>query len=473
MSNYSQEAAKQEIYKAINFLSQNKFAEAESICKDLLLDHENSDAYHILSSLKLKDKEFDSSIELVNKAISIDSSNIGYYVTLGCAQSSIEKYADAAETFKDAIEINNKVSQVHFYLGEAYRKLTKYNLAIKAFKKSIEINKDHSSALLFLGISYVEIKEFELAKNAFKKCIDTNPDFIEAHINLAMLHLLTGNYKDGWEEFEWRLKLKAFENDISGKPWNGESLSNKKLLIIDEQGFGDTINFIRFAQDFHKDDCEVILQTKPELAELMNQQKWINHVTTQKYDGEYDYFIHLLSIMKIIDWSPDNHKNNFPYLTYESSHTECIKNHKINIGLVLQTSLSNDHNHRSIPYEMLKECFDSSKHNVISLDYKENQNEYINDIFDCKADYKDFNELASIIDNLDLVISVDTAVAHLSGALNKNTWLLLPYVPGWRWDLNFIDSTPWYNSLILFRQDQISNWDNVINTIKLELMNYE
>ena len=469
MSKYSQEAAKQEIYKAINFLSQNKFSEAESICKDLLLDHENSDAYHILSSLKLKNKEFDASIEMVNKALNIDSSNIGYHVTLGCAQSSIKKYADAVKTFQNAIEIDNKVPQVHFYLGEAYRQLKKYNLAIKAFKNTVKINKDHPSAFLLLGISYVEIKGFEQAKNAFKKCIKMSPDFAEAHINLAMVHLLTGNYREGWEEYEWRLKLKTFENDKLGKVWNGESLTNKRLLIIDEQGFGDTINFIRFAHDFYKDDCEVILQTMPELADLMKQQKWIKVVTTQKYDGEYDYYVYLSSIMKVIDWSPDNSKNNFPYINYKSSHVDCIKNDRVNIGLVLQTSLSNDQQHRSLPYERLHGCFDSSKFNVISLDYAENQKKHINDVFDCKADYENFHTLASTIDKLDLVISVDTSVAHLSGALNKTTWLLLPYVPGWRWDLNFIDTTPWYDSLILYRQDEIDNWDNVVNQIKLDL----
>ena len=133
MTEDSKDIIEQDLNKAINFLGQNKFSEAESICNQILKEKDNSDAYHILSSIKLYKQEFNQSIELVNKSIEINSENPGYYVTLGCAHSASKDYKNSIKAFKKAISLNAEVAQVHFYLGESYRKLKKYNAAIASF----------------------------------------------------------------------------------------------------------------------------------------------------------------------------------------------------------------------------------------------------------------------------------------------------------------------------------------------------
>jgi tetratricopeptide (TPR) repeat protein len=143
MSNENKDKTQQELNKAINFLGQNKFSEAESICEEIIKVTPNSDAYHILSSIKLYNQDFDESIKLVDESIKLNNKNPGYYVTLGCAYSASKEYFKSVEAFKGAISLNDKIAQVHFYLGESYRKLKKYNDAISSFYKTIEVSPDH------------------------------------------------------------------------------------------------------------------------------------------------------------------------------------------------------------------------------------------------------------------------------------------------------------------------------------------
>ena len=152
---------------------------------------------------------------------------------------------------------------------------------------------------------------------------------------------------------------------------------------------------------------------------------------------------------------------------YKKNH---LSNDKINIGLVTQTRKeTGDEKSRSIDIEKFKGVFDKQKHHVISLDYFSNQQDNENEITNVVPQIKDFSDTANIIQNLDLVISVDTVVAHIAGSLGIKTLLCLPAVPGWRWDLNYSKTTPWYSSLELFRQPIHNDWDTVINEIKVEI----
>ena len=192
----------QEINKAINFLGQNKFLEAENTCLKIIDSGDNADAYHILSSIKIYQQEFEDSIKYVKKSIAINNENPGYHVTLGCAYSAKKDYESSITAFKSAIKINNKIAQVHFYLGESYRKLKKYNDAISSFYNTTELSPDHVGAYLLLGVVYQEKKQFDLAINAFQKCIEIMPDYAEAHLNLGLCYLLIGDYENGWREYE-------------------------------------------------------------------------------------------------------------------------------------------------------------------------------------------------------------------------------------------------------------------------------
>ncbi len=468
MSDDKSEIVKQEINKAINFLGQNKFSEAEKVCNEIINQSDNADAFHILASIKIYKQEFNESIDLVKKSLKINSSNPGYHVTLGCAYSAAKKYEESVKPFKEAIKLNNKIAQVHFYLGESYRKLKKYNDAISSFYKTLELSPDHVASHMLLGIVYQEKKQFDLSIKSFKTCIDIMPDYPEAHINLGLCYLLIGDYDNGWREYEWRRKLYKQKTNQLTNEWTGQSLEGKALLILDEGSNDNLIHFIRFVRELKKDNCKILLQCNEEAYELFTKQDWVDEVIAPDVFPEHDYYIHIGSLMNVLKFNPNQSNQDFPYISVSKKNYKILKSDKLNIGLTLeQDRESNSHDDETVDIKFIDNLF-TSNHNVIALDkYIDCQN--LISFHNCKYDYSNLHELSQLISRLDLVITVDHVVAHLSGALNIETFLMIPFVPNWRWEIAHRNSTPWYKSVKIFRQDFPDDWNSVIKRVKKEL----
>lgn len=463
----TEEKIKQEINRAINMLSQNKLSEAEVICHQILTQESNADAYHILSSIKIYKREFEDSINLAKKSISLDDSNAGYFTTLGCAYSASNNYSDAIDAFNNAIKIDNKIAPVHFYQGEAYRKLKKYNDAISCFYSAINISEDYVAAHMLLGIVYQEKKQFELAIKSLEKCVEIMPDYPDAHLNLAMCYLLTGNYPSGWQEYEWRKKITSDIVNLNGDEWSGQNLDDKKLLILYEGSYPDLLQFITLARELKKDGCKLIIQSDKFFAPLLERQDWIDGVVIASNDCEYDYFIHVGSLPYLLNYDPNKNPYDTPYLIIDKKDYKFFSDEKNNIGLICQSDeKSKSHGDDSISLDYFKDTF-NDKHNIILFDKLENNKlpEFINHNYL----YSDAADLAQIINSLDIVVTVNHFIAHLSGALNKTTYLLLPYVPNWRWEISHRNTTPWYKSVKIFRQDFPDDWKSVIIKLKEEL----
>jgi len=466
---------KPEITQAINAFSNKKFAEAEKICLEVLSKSDDADANHIIGCIRMGEKKFDESIEYINKSLAKDPDNLGTLISLGCAQSSSKDYKNSITSFNKVIKKKSDISQVHFYLGEAYRQLEKYEKSLESFKECLRLTPDHIGCQMMIGVIYEELKRFNQAIDFYKSCIDTYPEYIAPHVNLGMCLLLTGNYEEGWDEYEWRLKLpkEIYQKEFKKPKWNGEDLDNKKLLIICEQGFGDAVQFIRFAESLSKGGATIFIMSPDELKSLLVNQKGVNKVLG--YDDtlpEYDFYTYMLSIPKILKWEPKMDTQRFPYLKVEEKNLPFIVKDKINIGILTQTRRgASDEKYRSIELSKFSGVFEKQKHNIISLDYFANEDTSNNGIIDVFPEINDVADTANIIKNLDLVICVDTLVAHIAGALNKKTWLMLPAVPGWRWDLNYPSSTPWYPSIEIFRQQTNNDWDTMINNIRDKLNN--
>ncbi len=454
----------QEINKAINFLGQNKFLEAENTCLKIIDTAENADAYHILSSIKIYQQEFEDSIKYVRKSIAINDENPGYHVTLGCAYSAKEDYESSVTAFKSAIKINNKIAQVHFYLGESYRKLKRYNDAISSFYNTTELSPDHVGAYLLLGVVYQEKKQFDLSIRAFQKCIEIMPDYAEAHINLGICYLLVGDYENGWREYEWRRKLLKSSDDKLAKEWSGQNLENKTLLVLDEGSNENLIHFIRFIRELKKESCKVIVQCSEEARTLIDDQKWIDKSIVGNDYPEHDFYIPIGSLMNVLKYNPNHHQQNFPYIEVGIDQKDKINSDHLNIGVVFETDRnSNAHDDESIEPGLMKNIFNDN-HNVICLD-RYITNDTLPDYCSEVSDYSNLQELSKVISKLDLIISVDHVVAHLAGALNIDTILILPCVPNWRWDMNFRNTSVWYKSFKVIRQQIPGDWTAVMNKL--------
>ena len=442
---------KEQITKAINAFSQKRFDEAEGICLKILSENNNSDANHILGCIRMSEGKYDESVTYINQSLSINPEDIGALISLGCALSSKKDYKESISVFKKVISLKNDISQVHFYLGESYRQIQKFEESLDSFKKCLSLTPDHIGCQLMIGIIYEELKKFDQAINFYKSCIETYPDYIEPHINLGMCLLLTGNYSEGWTEYEWRLKLptQVYEMKMTKPKWTGQDISNKRLLVIAEQSLGETFQYIRFAKQLAMEGAKVIVMSQPEAIQILKEQKWITDVIDYEDTTEYDFYTYLISIPKILEWSPDMDTQKFPYVTVTNNSNEVIGAGK-NIGVMMKadSSLSN-YKQISIPEDQSKLIFEKTDYNIIDL-----------------GTFNNIVELSEVIKDLDLVISIESDVVHLAGSLNIPTWVLLPVVPKHTWDLSYKDTTPWYPSMRLFRQESRDDWTGVIKEVK-------
>ena len=446
---------KEQITNAINAFSQKKYSKAEEICSQILSKNNNADANHIIGCIRMSQGNYKESILFIKKSLDINPNDIGALISLGCALSSKKDYRESIIAFKKVINLKADISQVHFYLGEAYRQIEKFNDALDSFKKCLSLTPDHIGCQLMIGIIYEELRKFDQAISFYKSCIETYPDYIEPHINLGMCLLLTGNYKEGWKEYEWRRKLPAevYNLQFTSPEWTGQEVLNKRILIVAEQSIGETFQYIRFAKQLAVEGAEVILMSQPETLNILKHQDWIKEVIEYGDTTDYDYFVYLISIPKVLEWSPDMDTQVFPYLNIKNNTVAETVSTKKNVGVMINanSSLSN-YKQISVPHDGLNLIFQKSGHNIIDLDKFDN-----------------FDDLSGVIKNLDLVVSIESDLVHLAGALNIDTWIMLPIVPKHTWDLSYKDTSPWYPSIKLFRQEMTGDWSGVMKKIEDKL----
>lgn len=446
---------KEQITNAINAFSLKKYSKAEEICSHILSKNDNADANHIIGCIRMSQGNYKESILFIQKSLDINPNDIGALISLGCALSSKKDYQESIVAFKKVINLKEDISQVHFYLGEAYRQIDKFNDALDSFKKCLSLTPDHIGCQLMVGIIYEELRKFDQAISFYKSCIETYPDYIEPHINLGMCLLLTGNYKEGWNEYEWRRKLPAevYNLQFTNPEWTGQEVLNKRILIIAEQSIGETFQYIRFAKQLAVEGAEVILMSQSETLNILRHQDWIKEVIEYGDTTDYDYFVYLISIPKVLEWSPDMDTQVFPYLNIKNDNVAETVGTQKNVGVMINSnsSLSN-YKQISVPYDDLNLIFQKSGHNIIDLEK-----------------FDDIDDLSGVLKNLDLVVSIESDLVHLAGALNIDTWVMLPTVPKHTWDLSYKDTSPWYPSVKLFRQEMTGDWSGVMKKIEDKL----
>lgn len=325
------------------------------------------------------------------------------------------------------------------------------------------------------------------ATDIFEHLTAEAPGEAEAHFSLAMCYLLTGDLRNGWREYQWRLKTERMAVPSTGAPyWNGESFNGKTILIIGDQGYGDAVQFVRYARDIKARGGTVILTCHPELSRLLTGCAGVDRVisfrsSVSPQDTAHQIQIPLLSVPGIFSPTIETIPAHVPYLHIppdagkEALAEINIQTNVFRIGLTWAgrpTHLGD--RQRSMKLEQFNALFNIEGVKFFSLQKGEPANELKSisqgSIFDLGRYLGDFADTAAAIQALDLVISVDTAVAHVAGALAKPVWTLIPFVPDWRWMLNREDS-PWYPTMRLFRQSKPGDWTSVIERVATQLTN--
>jgi Tfp pilus assembly protein PilF len=358
--------------------------------------------------------------------------------------------------------------------------------ALQCFQKSIQFNPGYAKAYYNLGLLYQEKNQIDEAVTYYRKALQIIPDWAETHWDLSHILLLSGDFGQGWKELEWRFRCKDYFNySYYPQPvWNGCDIAGRTILLHAEQGFGDTIQFVRYAPLLALRGAKIILDCQKELASLLRTVTGIDHVI--RYGEQlpkFDTICSLLTLPLIFETTLDNIPVKMPYVTVAPSlvqkwqHKVQEHNAQFRVGLVWagKREHKNDRNRSCSPeifWPLLKNAnitFYTLQKGDAAVQIKNAPKE--RNLVDYTPEIADFADTAALIENLDLVITVDTSVAHLAGALGKPVWTLLPFVPDWRWLLNREDS-PWYPTMRLFRQPSPGDWDSVITRIIKELKVY-
>ena len=338
---------------------------------------------------------------------------------------------------------------------------------------SIEALNNRASVLQALG-------RFDEALASYDRIHEIAPDHAQAQLNRALLLLLTGEFAKGWPAYEWRRKLPSWvDRGFAQAEWSGEDISGKRLLLHAEQGFGDTIQFARYAELAAKRGANVILEVQPPLAPLMNRLFGVEVVAAGRDPlPPFDLHCPLLSLPHVFATELATIPARASYIIAPAERIEAwtsrLPKHGLRVGLAWSGHRDNARDtERSIAFERLLPLFSVPGTSYVSLqkDVRAADEQVLSpctNLLDLRANLRDFADTAAVIAHLDLVITVDTAVAHLAGAMGKPVWLLLPRVPDFRWLLDR-DTSPWYPSARLFRKGPADTWDDVVASVAVEL----
>ena len=439
-----------------------------------------------------KQKKYEQAIEIFKIALKTDPEYFELFSNIGACYNKIKKYDEAIESLNIAIEKNPKNAGAYTNLGNVYNKIYDYKQAAKLHEKSIELEPKGSNAYSNVGTSYKYLGQIKKSIDSYKKAIELDPNFVNAHFDLSTMYLAKGDYKQGFDEYEWRFKKEEMiphiikNKDIFSKPMftGKEELSNKTILLHSEQGFGDSIQFIRFLSEFKKKfPCKIAVKCRDELKELF---KCISEIDVLTHRNEptpdFDYHLPIMSMPKLLALKTNKDlSKQTPYLFANKDKEFDIKSTKghLNIGICWSASVSGEsYEGKVFDLKYFEPLLNNPKITVYSLQVGEGSEDikrlgFENKIIDLTDKLTDFSKTASFMKELDLVISSDTSVAHLAGALNVPVWIPLQKVPDWRWQ-NKGEISAWYPSAKLFRQKTARSWDSVFQSIYAKIFsNYK
>lgn len=425
----------------------------------------------------------DDSLADYNEAIRLDPDYAGAYVNRGNLFKDIGRLSDALGDYNEAILINPKCEEAYSNRGNLLKDAGKLDDALEDHSKAIQINPNYAEAYSNRGGVFRDLGRVDDALSDYHRSIQVNPNYARGHFNYSMVLLLLGRFIEGWKEYEWRWKTKEFirkKNGIQGPLWNGSELNGKTILIYSEQGNGDTIQFIRYVSQIKKYGGRVVVKCPQSLKRLLSHVDGINLLVVEGDSvPEYDVQLPLLSVPHILKTDEYSIPADIPYIFPEDDLSiESLSYSYINVGIVWAGSPThkNDRN-RSIKVDYFVPLASIPDVQLYSLQVGTRSSDLDspavdNNIVDLSSNISDYKDTASCINKLDLVITVDTSVAHLAGAIGKTVWVLLPFSPDFRWLLE-CDDSPWYPTMRLFRQNKRGNWGEVFENVAQALREYE
>jgi len=389
----------------------------------------------------------------------------------------LTRLTEAVASYDRAVEIRPDFAEALSNRGSALEKLARYEEAVASFDRAVALRPAYSGAFSNRGIVLRQLQRFDEALADFASAIAASPSNAEAHFGEAEVRLLRADFDRGWREYEWRSRaqqLRHSQRNFARPLWLGQNdIAGKTILLHAEQGLGDTIQFCRYVPLVAQRGARVVLEVQDSLKELMSSLAGATEVVaSDAVLPEFDLQCPLLSLPLAFATRLETIPSAVPYLQASSSavakwNTRLGPNRRLRVGLAWSGRPMP--RHRSIPLGSLLSLLDMDATFVsLQKDVKPEDASILSersDLLHFGDDLQDFTETAALIANMDLVISIDTSVAHLAGALAKPIWVMLPFTPDWRWLLDRDDS-PWYPTARLFRQSETRSWEGVIARVR-------
>jgi tetratricopeptide (TPR) repeat protein len=455
----------------------------------LKLNPDYAEAHYNLGCTLHDQGKFKEAATHYERAIALHPMLAVAHYNLGTVLKNQGKTVEAITHYRRAAVIDPTNSDVHYNLGTALKDLGKYKEATTHYERTLVLKPDYVEAHNNLGVLLQDEGQLDAALAHFQKATTIKPDHVESHVNEAMTLLLTGNLADGWRKYEWRWRLKGVKPFETNKPlWDGSDLRGKTILLHGEQGLGDCIQFVRYASLIKDRGGRVLVMCPSVLTRLFKTMNAIDLVIpddTKSSPPDYDYHAPMLSLPMLLGTTLDTVPNTVPYLFAPVDQIAVWADQlrpttDLKVGLVWAGNSRSNHpsayavdRRRSMQLNQFAKFANTPGFQFISLQKGEPARQLETPppgltVIDCMNDVQDFADTAALIANLDLVISVDTSVVHLAGAMGKPVWVLSRFDGCWRWLRNREDS-PWYPTMRIFRQPSAGDWQSVIENVELAL----
>jgi|SRR5665213_130057 len=436
---------------------------------------------------------FVDAVALYNAAIRMAPDLAPAHFNRAAALHSMKRYDEAVEGYDQAITLKPHNASAHHNKGVSLREMSRLNEALCSCDRAIEINPNYAEAYSNRGLVLQEQMQLQDALCSFDRAIELKPGYADAYWNKSLCLLLMQRFDEGWQLYEWRknglTESKPFPTSsrsvwASEPEWLRQEVKGKTLLIHSEQGLGDTIQFCRYALLAEAAGATVVLSAQDSLARLLKKlSPTIRIVGSKATIPHFDHHISLLSMPLAFKTGLNNIPAIVPYLKAEPERRKKWNDKIGSSGFKVGICWQGDNRRtidigRSFSVKHFERLSKIPSVRLISLQ-KNVGTEQLLDLpagmtveslggdFDAGPDA--FVDSAAVITGLDLVITSDTAIAHLAGALGHATWLVLKYLPDWRWHLNRADS-PWYPAMRLFRQPSRGDWASVFTEMEEQLV---
>jgi len=401
---------------------------------------------------------------------------------LGSALSRQGKLHEAIASYRCALDHKPECVETRLNLGSALQDSGLLEEAIDCYRQALELNPVFADALSNLGTAYQEQGRFEDAADCYDRTLELSPNSAGGHSNRATLMLLAGDFENGWPEYEWRWKTGQLQLREYPQPrWDGQPLGGKTVILHSEQGLGDTIQFIRYATAVEALGGTVVVECPKSLVKLLANCPGIDRLVGQGDElPPFDFYAPLLSLPGVFKTTLDTIPAHVPYLFADRTLVDewreklsGIDGFRIGINWHGRAGQM-EFRKRNIPLEFFAALAKIPGVRLVSLQMGEGCEDLVRKCGslpilelgpDFDAIHGSFMDTSAVMMNLDLVITSDTSIPHLAGALGVPVWLALPFVPDWRWLLQRSDS-PWYPTMRVFRQKKIGDWAGVFEEIE-------